>query len=259
MEATWSSETSVDFQWTQISSSVVRLGAGFRDVTTGRMVSHTWIWKDLWKSGPKVLTQHLPGGTEKNHETCLSGYSIAGPRFEPGTSRKQVLASRLEPNFVVRIRGAVPPLSWHVFVAQLGWWALQLLSAECKLGKGKGTRGRETRRRRGKETKSFAIQRRCYRHVSDYKWDSVRNFFKQTIICRVPEIANGYTATTAKLSAEPSQPHDVIQEIPPDVTVNTVCCFAPTNRISQSRYLHARKSWVQISSRDWLSGLMLLV
>jgi hypothetical protein len=31
-----------------------------------------------------VLSMHLPGGTEDNHEIPHSGYSASRPRFEPG-------------------------------------------------------------------------------------------------------------------------------------------------------------------------------
>jgi hypothetical protein len=36
----------------------------------------------------KVLSWHLPGRTRKTTKN-LSGYSVSGPRFEPGTSRIQ--------------------------------------------------------------------------------------------------------------------------------------------------------------------------
>jgi hypothetical protein len=35
----------------------------------------------------KVMSQHLSGESEKNHEKSQSGQSVSGPRFEPGTSR----------------------------------------------------------------------------------------------------------------------------------------------------------------------------
>jgi hypothetical protein len=34
----------------------------------------------------QVLSQHLPGGSEENHEKPQSAYSVSGSRFESGTS-----------------------------------------------------------------------------------------------------------------------------------------------------------------------------
>jgi hypothetical protein len=38
----------------------------------------------------RVMSQHLPGGTEKNHEEPQSRWLISGPRFESGTSSRSV-------------------------------------------------------------------------------------------------------------------------------------------------------------------------
>jgi hypothetical protein len=43
-----------------------------------------------WKETPmaKLLSQHLPGGTEENHES-QSGNPVCGPRIEPRTSQRR--------------------------------------------------------------------------------------------------------------------------------------------------------------------------
>jgi hypothetical protein len=44
------------------------------------------MWKEVVMAKFKVLSQHLPVGTEENHEKPQSGQPVSGPRFEPGTS-----------------------------------------------------------------------------------------------------------------------------------------------------------------------------
>jgi hypothetical protein len=45
-----------------------------------RLCSFKWdgkIWRMNWEgSGRKVLSQHFPGWTKENHETCHSGYPV---------------------------------------------------------------------------------------------------------------------------------------------------------------------------------------
>jgi hypothetical protein len=43
----------------------------------------------MWKEAVvvKVLSQHLPGGTEENHEKPQYEELVSRPRFEHGTSR----------------------------------------------------------------------------------------------------------------------------------------------------------------------------
>lgn len=40
----------------------------------------------IWNEG-RGLQQHLPGETEKNHETLQARQPVTGPRYEPGASR----------------------------------------------------------------------------------------------------------------------------------------------------------------------------
>jgi hypothetical protein len=40
-----------------------------------------WSWPNF-----KVLSWHLPGGTEENHEKPQSGLLVSRPRFNPGPS-----------------------------------------------------------------------------------------------------------------------------------------------------------------------------
>jgi hypothetical protein len=43
-------------------------------------------WKEVDMAYFTVLSQHLPGGTEENHEKPQSGLLVAGPRYEPRIS-----------------------------------------------------------------------------------------------------------------------------------------------------------------------------
>jgi hypothetical protein len=45
------------------------------------------IWKEAVVVQIEVLSRHLPGRTEKNHEKLQSGYPFSVPAFDPGTSR----------------------------------------------------------------------------------------------------------------------------------------------------------------------------
>jgi hypothetical protein len=40
------------------------------------------IWKEAFMVDFKVLSRHLPGGIEENHETPQSGYPVSDARFE---------------------------------------------------------------------------------------------------------------------------------------------------------------------------------
>jgi hypothetical protein len=59
-------------------------------IASDGVIDKWWIWKDLEKSGRnlvKVLSRHVPGGTEENNEKPHWGYPVWRPRFEPSTSR----------------------------------------------------------------------------------------------------------------------------------------------------------------------------
>jgi hypothetical protein len=52
-----------------------------------------WIEKDLEGNGPgviQILSQHLSGGTEENHEIPISGYAVSCTKFKPSTSTIRV-------------------------------------------------------------------------------------------------------------------------------------------------------------------------
>jgi hypothetical protein len=40
------------------------------------------IWKEAVVAYFKVLSRHLPGGTDENHEELESGERVSWPRFE---------------------------------------------------------------------------------------------------------------------------------------------------------------------------------
>jgi hypothetical protein len=44
------------------------------------------VWKEAVVAYFKVISRHLPGGTDENQEIFIQD-SRSGPRFEPGTSR----------------------------------------------------------------------------------------------------------------------------------------------------------------------------
>jgi hypothetical protein len=46
------------------------------------------IWKEVVVPYCKILSRHLPGGTEKNHKNHQSR-QVFGPRYETATSRIQ--------------------------------------------------------------------------------------------------------------------------------------------------------------------------
>jgi hypothetical protein len=54
------------------------------------MVNEWWTGKDVeWSSHGLVLFQHLPGGTEENHDNPQSGKPVSKLRFQPDTLKVQ--------------------------------------------------------------------------------------------------------------------------------------------------------------------------
>jgi hypothetical protein len=43
------------------------------------------MWKEAGMVQFKVLSRHMSGGTEENHENPQSEQQVSGPRFEPET------------------------------------------------------------------------------------------------------------------------------------------------------------------------------
>jgi hypothetical protein len=56
------------------------------------------IWKKVVRAQFKVLSRHLPGGTEKCHETLQPEWSVPKPRFEQGISR--IKSGRVTASFI---------------------------------------------------------------------------------------------------------------------------------------------------------------
>jgi hypothetical protein len=55
-----------------------------------RMIGERWIGEEVEGRGRvlyRILSLHLPGGTEERHEQPYWGQPVSGPRFEPGTSQ----------------------------------------------------------------------------------------------------------------------------------------------------------------------------
>jgi hypothetical protein len=66
----------------------------FNDALRSYMIKHGMVgrlmnWKNLKRSSIGIIeiSQHLPGGTEENHEKRQSTYYVSRPIFEPITFR----------------------------------------------------------------------------------------------------------------------------------------------------------------------------